>query len=968
MKLYTKGWLVYFSLLLILVSNFGYSAVQFSDRLTSQSEQFSLVDKSHVSAIVYDANEHPLIGKTAHFFSADIAKVTGKTPALYQTTEQANTAVIIGSIGNSKFIDALIEANKLDVSEIRGDWERFIIQTVANPFPGMSKALVIAGSDSRGAAYGAFTLSRDMGVSPWYWWADVPVKQQKSLYINNLRYVSKAPSVKYRGIFLNDESPALRYWAFEKFGGLNHQFYEKVYELLLRNKANYLWPAMWLPTVFAEDDPLNAVKADEYGIIISTSHHEPMMRAHEEWRRFNGREWNYETNKDQLLDFWRKGFERSKDFDTVVTVGMRGDGDEAMSETTAVDLLKSIIADQREIISDVTGKPAAQTPQVWALYKEVQDYYEKGLRVDDDILVLLSDDNWGNIRFLPKKEEQQYKGGFGMYYHFDYVGAPISYRWHNVTQIERVWEQMHLSYTWGVNKLWIVNVGDIKPMELPMSFFLDYAWDVDAITAQTLPNYYQQWAQEQFPVQYAQEIAEIMMLYTKYNARRTPEMLTPTTYSLVNYREADTVVHDFRQLLARSEALYKKLPRQYLSAFYQLVLSPVAMCANLNEMYVAAGKNARYAVQGRASANDYADKVRAYFAKDEKLTQEFHRELEGGKWNHMMSQTHIGYTHWNHPAANKMPPVSYVHLHQEALLGYEVEQGAEPAWQGFSVEGDGIYSKSFATFDPVNKQKYYLDIFNRGQKTLSYSVEPEEKWIQLTQHSGKVTHDARIEVSIDWSAVPEEVNEGHIVIAGAGKKYKVRVPLQKNIPQLAGFIENNGAVSIEAANYSRKTASNTASALTIANLGRTGSAVTLAPADSERLVAGQNAPVLEYDFTLFNAGEFFVEAYVSPTQNYQKNDGLIFAVAVDNAPAQIINMHKDDVGVDWQYADWWQQSVGDHIRQYTQSLGVMSAGKHTLKVWLLDPGVVLQKFVIHSGDLKPSYLGPPESLNMATSQ
>lgn len=968
MHLNLKSGLVYCSLLLLLVSPFCHCAVQFTDKSTSDPTQFSLVGTSDVSPLLYDPNEHPLIGKTAELFSADIARVTGKKPAIVQTLKNTDTAIIIGTIGKSKFIDALIDAKKLDVSAIRGDWERFIIQTVEKPLPGLSKALVIAGSDHRGTAYGAFTLSRDMGVSPWYWWADVPVKTKKVLSIQATRYVSKAPSVKYRGIFLNDESPALRNWALEKFGGLNHQFYEKVYELLLRNKANYLWPAMWLPTVFAEDDPLNAVKADEYGIVISTSHHEPMMRAHEEWRRFNGREWNYETNKEQLLDFWRKGVERSKNFDTVITVGMRGDGDEAMSETTAVDLLKSIISDQRQIISEVTGKPAAQTPQVWALYKEVQDYYEKGLRVDDDILVLLSDDNWGNIRFLPKKDKPQHKGGFGMYYHFDYVGAPVSYRWHNVTQIERVWEQMHLSYTWGVNKLWLANVGDIKPMELPVSFFLDYAWDFESITADNLPRYYQRWAAEQFPAHYAQQVAEILKLYTKYNARRTPEMLTPLTYSLVNYREADSVLQEFRQLQARSEALYQQLPRAYRSAFYQLVLSPVTMSANLNEMYVAAGKNARYAEQGRASANDYADKVKELFVKDEKLTHEFHQDLEGGKWNHMMSQTHIGYTHWNHPPANKMPAVSYIHLQQDALLGYEVEQGSEPAWQGFSVEGDGLYSASFPTFDPVNKQSYYLDIFNRGQNMLSYSVEPQDKWIQLTKQSGKIKGDERIEVSVDWSAVPADVNEGHIVIAGAGKTYKVRIPLQNNIPELAGFIENNGVVAMEAANYSRKTQNKKAAALTIANLGRTGSAVTLAPADSERLLLNKDAPLLEYDFTLFSSGDFVVESYVSPTQNYQKNKGLTFAVAVDNKPASIINMHKEDVGVDWQYADWWSKSVGDHIRQYKLNLGTLSAGTHSLKVWLLDPGVVMQKFVIHSGDLKPSYLGPPESLHIKAAQ
>eukprot|EP00903_Cladosiphon_okamuranus_P000173 g173.t1 len=339
--------------------------------------------------------------------------------------------------------------------------------------------------------------------------------------------VSKSPSVKYRGIFINDEAPALRNWASEQFGGFNHQFYEKVFELILRNKGNYLWPAMWVPSAFASDDPENLRLADEYGIVISTSHHEPMMRAHAEWGQQGGGAWNYETNAENLRDFWRGGITRMGDYESVVTLGMRGDGDEAMSEETAVDLLQKIIADQREIITEVTEKPVTATPQVWALYKEVQDYYDKGMRVDEDIMLLFCDDNWGNIRILPKAEDLGRKGGFGIYYHFDFVGGPVSYRWLNVTQIERVWEQMNMAYDWGVKDLWLVNVGDIKPMELPISFFLDFAWDTEAIQATDLPNYYRSWARQQFGETKAEEIAEILARYTKYNARRTPEMLSP---------------------------------------------------------------------------------------------------------------------------------------------------------------------------------------------------------------------------------------------------------------------------------------------------------------------------------------------------------------------------------------------------------------------------------------------------------
>lgn len=791
--------------LLMMVPVLTWSQIQVSGQPGNPDQQFSIVNAASTSKILYDSSEKKLIGKSAAFLADDIEKVTGKNSEVLSTIEEADgNIIIIGTIGNSRYIDELIETKKMDVDPILNEWERFIIQTVENPFPGVDEALVIVGSDKRGTAFGVFTLSEEMGVSPWYWWADVPVKKSEQIFINKGRHVSKGPSVKYRGIFLNDEAPALRNWAKEKFGGFNHKFYENVYELLLRNKANYLWPAMWLPVAFADDDPENARLADEYGIVISTSHHEPMMRAHHEWQRFDGGAWNYETNKEKLQEFWRGGIERMGDYESVVTVGMRGDGDEGMAEETAVDLLKTVIEDQRKIIAGVTGKPAKETPQVWAIYKEVQDYYDKGMRVDEDITILFSDDNWGNLRYLPKKEDLNHPGGYGMYYHFDYVGAPVSYRWLNVTQIERVWEQMKLTYEAGVKELWIANVGDIKPMELPISFFLDLAWDAESIGAGDLPNYYVNWAKQQFGNEYAEEIAEILSLYTKYNARRVPEMLKPDTYSIENYREADRIVEEYQQLLDRSKEIYNQLPESHKSAFYQLVLSPVEMSSNINEMYVAAGKNNLYTKQGRASANIYAEKVKELFAKDAELTRQFHEDLEGGKWNHMMSQVHMGYTSWNHPRANVMPAVSYIHTDSVPQLGYMLEYGREPAWGGFSVEGDPLFSNSFIHFDPINQQRYYVEIFNMGEGILNYSIEAKNDWIKLSKTEGELQYDEKIFVSIDWNKVPKENIFGEIVIKGVGKEYAVKVPVRYKLPEVSGFVENNGVVSIEAANYTNK--------------------------------------------------------------------------------------------------------------------------------------------------------------------
>ncbi|MBE2212905.1 MAG: glycosyl hydrolase 115 family protein [Opitutaceae bacterium] len=927
---------------------------------------FPLASAAHASPLWFDSEDHKGVLRAINDLQADVQRVTGTKPDVVDRQPSSPHAVIIGTAGRSRVIDQLLASGQLDGSTIVGKWESFVITTVANPMRGVDRALVIAGSDKRGTIYGIYELSRQIGVSPWYFWADAPVAHRDELHIRQGTYASGEPKVKYRGIFINDEAPALRRWAEQNFGGFNQAFYAHVFELLLRSKANYLWPAMWLPVAFNDDDPGNPRLADEYGIIMGTSHHEPMMRAHHEWMRFGGGAWNYETNKERLTNFWRGGIERMGRYESIVTVGMRGDGDEALSEETAVPLLKRIIADQRQLLTEVTGKPAAEIPQLWALYKEVQDYYDKGMRVDDDILILFSDDNWGNVRFLPRPGDAPHPGGYGMYYHVDYVGAPVSYRWLNVSQIERIWEQMTVTYQAGVRDLWIVNVGDIKPMELPMSFFLDLAWNPEAITAADLPNYYTDWSTQQFGKKHAAEIAGMLALYTKYNARRTPEMLTPETYSIANYREADRIVTDYNELAARARALDTRLPESHRPAFFQLVQFPIEACANLNEMYVAAGKNATYAERGTASANFYADRVKELFARDAELTRQFHEDLLDGKWNHMMSQTHIGYTYWQHPPLNRMPAVSYVQLAEPAQLGFFVEHGARPRWGWLDVEADWSFTHDLPLFDPINDQHHYLEVFNRGRSPLSYTLTPKHDWIQVSKRAGTLLFDESIEVSVDWSKAPAGRTTGEIVVAGAGSEYTVVVPIRNERPAtVAGFVERDGTVAIEAAHFDRMSSSPDASWIVVPNLGRTDSAVTIAPSNTASREPGASSPRLEYTFTLLNAATVSIETHVSPTLNFREGDGLRFALAIDDGPPQIVNMNEAEEVPDWKYAPWWTKAVADHIKIKRSKHQKLEPGTHTLKVWMVDPGVVIQKFVIDAGGLKRSYLGPPPSRRVA---
>src|SRR6187401_970597 len=598
--------------LYIFVSLIGYTNI-ISQLITEtkQPNSFSLSN----AAIFVDQNDFDLVKKSAELLQQDMEMVTGKKPQIINKISANNTIIIIGTIERSAVLKNMIATKKINATNLKGKWEAYQTQSLQNPLPGVKNALIIAGSDRRGAAYGVFELSKQIGISPWYWWADVPVKKRSEIFIKQNIIVTDAPKVKYRGIFINDEAPAFSGWTKEKFGGVNHLVYEKIFELILRLKGNYLWPAMW-GNAFNDDDTLNPILADKYGIVMGTSHHEPMLRAQQEWKRYGKGPWNYDSNEVVLKDFWRKGIENMGTHESIVSIGMRGDGDMPMTQGSNIALLEKIVTDQRKILEEVTNKPASESPQLWALYKEVQDYYDKGMRVPDDVTLLLCDDNWGNIRKLPKLSDKPRKGGYGIYYHFDYVGGPRNYKWLNTNPIPRVWEQMHLAYEYGVRQIWIVNVGDIKPMEFPISFWLDYAWNPEKIGANDLQKYTEQWAAKQFGNKYAKEIADMISKYSKYNGRRKPELLDQNTYSLYNYAEFPLVVKEYNDLLEKAERINKLLPTEYHDAYFQLVLHPVKACANLNEMYLYTALNREDALKKNPAVNYSADKVKQLYSKD----------------------------------------------------------------------------------------------------------------------------------------------------------------------------------------------------------------------------------------------------------------------------------------------------------------------------------------------------------------
>lgn len=624
---------------------------------THQLGYLPLIRNGEALPVLYDQDEFAGVRRAIKNLLEDFARVTGN---IQSQQTPGSSKIIIGTYGHSRLIDSLIKSGLIESNELAGKREKFIIKTTSNSKAATPGDLIIVGSDKRGTMYGIYELSKQIGVSPWYYWADIPVKKASNLYVKPGSYTDGEPMVKYRGIFLNDEAPALSGWSKATFGGFNAAFYEKVFELLLRLRANYLWPAMW-GSAFYDDDARNGALADEMGIVMGTSHHEPLARAHAEWKRYgrNG-EWDYVKNKKGLLDFWRKGLERSKSWESILTIGMRGDGDEPMHEDENVALLERIVKDQRDLIKAVTNKPVDQSPQLWALYKEVQDYYDKGMRVPDDVTLLFCDDNWGNVRRLPALDAKPRKGGYGMYYHFDYVGGPRNSKWINVSQIQRIWEQMNLTYHHGVDEIWIVNVGDLKPMEFPISFFLDMAWNPNRFHAANLYNYTEEWCIQQFGARYGKQAAGLLHRYTKFNHRVTPELLDHNTFSLTHYAEFERVVKEYHTLNMEALQVYYLLTDTLKDAFDQLILFPIHACANLYEMYYAKAMNDRCIEKGDPQANFWADQVKICFERDSLLTMHYHQDIAGGKWPHMMDQVRIGYSSWNNPSRAVMPTVRYL--------------------------------------------------------------------------------------------------------------------------------------------------------------------------------------------------------------------------------------------------------------------------------------------------------------------
>ncbi|KAK3398998.1 hypothetical protein B0T20DRAFT_188225 [Sordaria brevicollis] len=918
----------------------------------------------------------PGVIRVANDLAIDFGKVLGTNVTVVKadwkstlSSKPSRPVIIIGTVGRSTLMDGLAASKKLDTATLASKWESFSYQVVQNPWEGQEAAFAIAGSDIRGSVFGAYDVAEKIGVSPWYWWADVPPTKRQYIWASDITYTEGPPSVKYRGIFLNDESPGLTSWGHAKYKDSQYgspfvtDFYKRIFELVLRMKGNYVWPAMW-SSMFYLDDAKNGPTATEYGIFMGTSHHEPMARADKEQSRFLKGSWDWKSNKGGVQSFMQEGATRSKNWSTIYTLGMRGSGDAASATLTAA-ALEEVIAWQQSVLKKALAKPLSQIPQAWVMYKEVPGYWQKGMKVSDDVTLLWSDDNRGNIRRIPIGNEPNRSGGSGMYYHFDYVGDPRNYKWINTIQLQKTWEQMTLAYDRGIENIWIANVGDLKALELPTAHFMALAWDREAFQAvDSTEAWLTDWSSRQFGEAVAQVTSDIMTMYGKLTARMKYEDLsrTPFYFNTVNYDEAEANYREWADLLAKAQATHDSLPSDVQIPFFELVLHPVLAGKTVFEIYTKVAMGSKHANEHRTSANQLAKEVQASFSADSGITKRYH-SLLNGKWDKILSQNHIGYSNWQEPSSQTLPKLSYTtSAAKNALMGV-IAQGNTASFPTTAK----LSLLPLSPFTPKSVHRW-VEIYTRDNGTFSYKITSNASYINITNSEGKLTtpggpSDARSLISVDWASAPSGSSTATLAVTNVDSPTAVgtvAVPLENvAIPSdFKGHLEYAGAVSIEAEHFSPPPASS-AAYLIVPDYGRTLSGVKLPPKTPSQAAGKGHALVYPF-YTFTSASAATLTVYLSPSENANPNSPNKYSFSVDGAnsatvqPVPLSDGSKQPTG--------WSEAVIQNAYVSKQKLGKLAPGKHELRLWLLEPTMVVTKLVVDVGGLKTSLMGPPESV------
>lgn len=934
------------------------------------------------------------VHKIANKVMRDIELVFGVYPDSTEEVNQLGSNVLIfGTVDRSPALKKLSEQGLIDLEEIRGKNEVFLFQTIDSPWQGVDKALVIAGSDKRGTIYGLFNLSETLGVSPFVNWNNLrPRKQAEVVFETGHKYVSKEPSVRYRGFFINDEWPAFGEWCHKNFGGFNAKAYDQVYELLLRLKGNYLWPAMWSAR-FYDDGPglANAELADEYGVVIGASHHEPCLRQGEEYKYLRGKDsiygdaWNFRTNEEGITRFWADGLKRSGKFENTITVGMRGEADTAIMGADAtfadnINLLRDVLRTQNRLIKEHVNPELDQVPRMLALYKEVEPFFygDKdtpgliGSEELEDVILMLCDDNHGNTRTLPTEEMRSHKGGYGMYYHFDYHGGPVSYEWINSSYLPKIWEQMSATYDFGVRDLWIVNVGDICTQEFPLAYFLDLAYDFEQWGTSAINKtheYTRLWIEKQFgdllDEADLEKIYHILDGYTKIAHNRRPEAMNANVYHPVNYQETDKLLATIEDLMNTADDLYKRMDDRVMPGFFSLVYYPAMGNLNLQKMQLLAGKNHYAAKLNSMVANQLVEEIKTCMQRDQELVDEYHT-MEDGKWYGMGLSEHIGFTHWNEDEC-KNPILMQVMPARKPRLIVSVD-GTMQRSEGSAWHINKLYLNDFRQ---PHITEASFSISSVSDMDATYEITCEAPWISLSSYrgtlDGKNKTTEQIKVNIDRDKMTDESENQIEVKLPVGKCF---ILLDARQPEIAGlpektFIETNNYISIEAEHYYTKydieqEGEVIAGFEVIDGYGKTLSGLKVFPT-TQYFTAGQDSPYLEYQFVVNEAGSYEVELYMQPSNSVTIDHELYYGIQANDGDINVINTISSGLKVGDSGPEW-AAGVMNNIRRCSSKV-TCETGLNKIKIYAVSPGFVLEKLVIYPVGQKPaeSYLGPTET-------
>lgn len=973
--------------MLLLSSSVALAQVSLSQN-SSGSNVFSLVGKKDKACVYYDAQDFEVVKTTAGLFANDVKEVSGQILGVATTKEAPQkNCIIVGTLGHNEWIDQMIAKKKLDVETLKNRWESYLVQLVRNPLPGVDKALVIVGSDRRGAAYGLLSVSRTIGVSPWYWWADAPIVKKDQLHLKVDKYISKEPTVKYRGIFINDEDWGLYRWSkrnFEKeVGNFGPRTYAKVCELLLRLQANYLCPAMHDASMAFHRIPENRVVADRFAIIMGSSHCEPLLfNTASEWKRDKMGEWDYINNKKGVDSVLNARVKECAPFENVYTLALRGLHDRAMNASNDMgdrkDMLQEALMAQRQMLIDAIGKPGEEIPQAFTPYKEVLDVYDEGLELPDDVTIIWPDDNYGYMKRLSSPKEQKRSGRSGVYYHSSYLGKPHDHLWMNTISPTLMYEELRKAYDATADRIWLLNAGDIKSCEFAVDYFLTMAFDIDSFNFERAANYRTEWLCGMLGDQYRNEYQDVVNSFYKLAFARKPEFMgwgyqwttdkhgrernTDTDFSLTNYREVDNRLSEYRRIGSTVEKILNNMSDEKQKAcFYQSLYYPVKGCELLNRMILDGQRNRWYSIQQRASTKELEKSAKACYDSLEIITNGYN-SLLGGKWDHVMTMKQ-GFA----AAYFELPKLRDVELAPTASLGVMAE--GEAVLKGLQS------FHSLPCFNTYLRQSYYVDVFNKGATPLKWKAAVTNDWILVSKKSGETATEDRIEVSIDWAKVPagERILGTLDITSDRGEKESVYISVfNPTSPSLAEmdtlFVENNGYVSIDAASFHRKVENDAIKMIIIPNLGCENTAVQLGnPIAPAQRTAGRNTPRLEYDFYTFEQGSVDVYTYVLPTFPISKDRGYAgheatnvetkYGVCIDEGPVMTPSTSS------FEYAQIWYESVLKNCRINKTTLHIDKPGKHTVKIICGDAGTVLQKVVLDFGGMKRSYMGPQPTRN-----